>query len=96
VLVTLAVFLSLMTTGLGPHENRMIPPAGTAAITAAEVQLAAVPRPTTRLGCDVSTGRPVTGTGTRAHALRRPPRDRVRRRHDPPGRDQDDQARERT
>jgi hypothetical protein len=42
----------------------MIPPARTAATTAADVQLAAVPRPTTWLGCDVSTGRAEAGTGT--------------------------------
>jgi hypothetical protein len=50
VFMTLAVALILMVTGLGPHENRMIPPARTAARTAAEVQLAGVPRPMTRLG----------------------------------------------
>lgn len=42
----------------------MIPPARTAAPTAADVQLAAVPRPTIWLGWDVSTGRPAAGTGT--------------------------------
>jgi hypothetical protein len=62
--MTLAVVVILMLTGFRPHENRMIPPARTAATTAAEVQLAAVPRPTTRLGWDVSTGRLATGTGT--------------------------------
>src|ERR1019366_8013901 len=65
VFMTLAVVLILMVTGLGPHENRMIPPARTAATTAAEVQLAAVPRPTTWLGRDVSTARPAAGTGTK-------------------------------
>jgi hypothetical protein len=40
----------------------MIPPARTAATTAAEVQLAGLPRPTTRAGCDVSTARAVAGT----------------------------------
>jgi hypothetical protein len=64
VFITFAVALILIVTGLGPHENRMIPPARTAATTAAEVQLAAVPRPTTRVGWDVSTGRPAAGTGT--------------------------------
>ena len=48
--MTLAVVLILITTGFAPHENRMIPPARTAATTAADVQLAAVPRPTTWLG----------------------------------------------
>jgi hypothetical protein len=62
--MTLAVVLILMVTGFGPHENWMIPPARTAATTAAEVQLAAVPCPTTWLGWDVSTGRPAAGTGT--------------------------------
>jgi hypothetical protein len=55
-----------MVTGLGPHEKSMIPPARTAATTAAEVQLAAVPLPTTWVGCDVSTGPAPTGTGTGA------------------------------
>jgi hypothetical protein len=35
--------------GLGPHENLIRPPARTAATTAEEVQLRAVPRPMTRL-----------------------------------------------
>ena len=64
VFMTLAVVLILIVTGLGPHENRMIPPACTAAITAAELQLAAVPCPTTWFACDVSTARPLPGTGT--------------------------------
>jgi len=42
----------------------MIPPARTAATTAAEVQLAAVLFPTTWVGCDVSTGPAPAGTGT--------------------------------
>ncbi len=62
--MTVAVALILMITGFGPHENLMIPPALTAARTAAEVQLAAVPRPTTWRACDVSTERPAGGTGT--------------------------------
>jgi hypothetical protein len=62
--MTLAVLLILIVTGRGPHENRMIPPARTAAPTAVDVQLAAVPRPTTRLGREVSTARPAAGTGT--------------------------------
>lgn len=61
--LTLAVVLIVMVTGVGPHENRMIPPVRTAATTAAEVQLAAVPCPMTRLGWDVFTGRPAAGTG---------------------------------
>ena len=47
---TLAVAFMRIVTGLGPHEKRMIPPARTAATTAADVQLAGVPRPTMRLG----------------------------------------------
>ena len=42
----------------------MIPPARTAATTAADVQLVAVPRPTTRAGCEVSTGRAPAGSAT--------------------------------
>ncbi|HEY1519801.1 MAG TPA: hypothetical protein VGL69_17990 [Solirubrobacteraceae bacterium] len=61
---TFAVAFILIVTGPAPHEKRMIPPARTAASTAAEVQLAGVPCPTTRLGCDVSTARPPAGTGT--------------------------------
>jgi len=64
VFLTLAVALILIVTAAGPHEKRMIPPARTAATTAAEVQLAAAPSPTTRFGCDVSTGRPAAGTGS--------------------------------
>jgi hypothetical protein len=48
--VTFAVVLILITMGFGPHENPMIPPARTAATTAADVQLAALPRPTVRTG----------------------------------------------
>ena len=40
----------------------MTPPAATAATTAAEVQLAAVPWPTTRSGCELSTARAAAGT----------------------------------
>ena len=64
VFTTFAVALILIVTGSGPQANRMIPPAATAATTAAEVQLAGVPRPTTRLGRELSTGRPPAGTGT--------------------------------
>jgi len=39
-----------MTTGSRPHEKRMIPPARTAATTAADVQLRGFPRPTMRVG----------------------------------------------
>jgi hypothetical protein len=37
-----------IVTGVGPHENLILPPARTAATTAAEVQLRAVPCPITR------------------------------------------------
>ena len=45
---TLAVARIRIVTGFGPHEKRMWPPARTAATTAADVQLRAVPCPTTR------------------------------------------------
>ena len=54
--LTLAVAAIVMVTGAGPHANRMIPPLATALTTAADVQLAAVPSPITRVGCVVSTG----------------------------------------
>src|SRR5688500_1734339 len=60
-----SVCVSRIVTGAGPHSNVMIPPLATAAARAAEVQLAAVPRPTTRAGFEVSTARPAAGTGTR-------------------------------
>ncbi|GAB3853082.1 hypothetical protein GCM10029963_43740 [Micromonospora andamanensis] len=47
----------------------MIPPAATARMTAAEVQLSAVPLPTVRVGFDVSTARPAAGTVTRPLGL---------------------------
>src|SRR5262249_4927937 len=50
VLSTFAVACMRIVTGLRPHEKRISPPARTAAITAAEVQLRAVPCPTTRAG----------------------------------------------
>src|SRR3954447_21341602 len=58
-----AVAVSTIVTGSGPHENVITPPAATARTTAADVQLAAVPCPTTRVGWDVSTARPSGGTG---------------------------------
>jgi precorrin-6B methylase 1 len=51
-----------MVIGAGPQEKVMMPPAATAAITAAEVQLAGVPLPMTRVGRLVSTARASTGT----------------------------------
>jgi hypothetical protein len=58
---TFAVAVMAIVTGAGPHEKVITPPAATAATTAAEVQLAAVPAPTTVVGCEVSTGRPSAG-----------------------------------
>jgi hypothetical protein len=58
---TLAVAVMAIVTGAGPHENVITPPAATAAITADDVQLAAVPVPTTVVGCEVSTGCPAAG-----------------------------------
>jgi hypothetical protein len=45
----LAVARIRIVTCLGPHENLILPPARTAATTAEEVQLRAVPRPITRV-----------------------------------------------
>src|SRR5437763_11018894 len=59
---TLAVAVSTIVTGAGPQLNVMIPPAATALTTAAEVQLAPVPVPTTWSGWPVSTGRASAGT----------------------------------
>jgi hypothetical protein len=44
----LAVARIRIVTGLVPHEKLILPPARTAATTAEEVQLGAVPRPITR------------------------------------------------
>src|SRR3954447_25833219 len=51
---TLAVAPIRIVTGLGPHENLILPPARTAATTAEEVQLRAVPRPITRVEAPAS------------------------------------------
>src|SRR5262245_10899823 len=58
----LAVAVSVMVIGFGPQSKVMIPPAATAATTAPEVQLAGLPSPMTRSGCDVSTARASAGT----------------------------------
>jgi hypothetical protein len=50
-----------IVTGAGPQENVITPPVATAATTADDVQLVAVPLPTTVVGCDVSTGWPSAG-----------------------------------
>ncbi len=47
VLITLAVVVMEMVTGLGPQLKVMIPPAATARTTAADVQLAGRPSPIT-------------------------------------------------
>jgi hypothetical protein len=46
---TLAVASIRIVTRLGPHENLILPPARTAATTAADVQLRGVPCPMTRV-----------------------------------------------
>ena len=52
----LAVSVSLIVTGSGPHANVITPPRATAATNAALVQLAAVPSPTTVVGVELSSG----------------------------------------
>ncbi|BFU43101.1 hypothetical protein KRMM14A1004_13380 [Krasilnikovia sp. MM14-A1004] len=59
---TFAVARIVIVTGSGPQSNVITPPAATARTTAAEVQLAGVPVPTTRSGRLVSTARPAAGT----------------------------------
>src|SRR4051794_10658833 len=61
VLRTFAVAVIVMVTGAGPQLKAMTPPAATALTTAAEVQLAAVPVPTVRVGLLVSTARAADG-----------------------------------
>ena len=60
----MAVSVITIVTGSGPQSNVMIPPSATASTTACDVQLAGVPLPITRSGCDVSTGRASAGSGT--------------------------------
>src|SRR5919199_2756041 len=62
VFTTFAVAVIVMVTGLLPQLKRMTPPLATAATTALEVQLAAVPVPTVRLALRVSTARASAGT----------------------------------
>jgi hypothetical protein len=50
-----------MTTGAGPQEKVITPPSATALTTAADVQLDAVPSPTTCVGCEVSTASAAEG-----------------------------------
>src|SRR4051794_11977974 len=61
VLRTFAVAVIVMVTGAGPQLKAMTPPAATALTTAAEVQLAAAPVPTVRVGLLVSTARAADG-----------------------------------
>ena len=61
-LTTLAVWVMGMVIGSGPQLKVMIPPSATAFTTAAEVQLAGVPVPITRVGLDVFTAWASTGT----------------------------------
>src|ERR1022692_4039769 len=56
VLRTLAVAVIVMVTGSGPQEKVIMPPAATAATTACDVQLAAVPSPMTRAGTEPPEG----------------------------------------
>jgi hypothetical protein len=60
-LTIFAVWVIAIVTGAGPQSNVITPPAATAATTAAEVQPAGEPEPTTRSGCEVSTPRESTG-----------------------------------
>src|ERR1700683_1960703 len=62
VFTTFAVAFIVMVTGLGPQLNVITPPLATALTTAAEVQLAGVPLPMTRLGWLVFTARAARGT----------------------------------
>src|SRR5690349_12195016 len=59
---TLAVAFMAIVTGAGPQSKVITPPAATAVTTAADVQLAGVPLPTTRSGRRVSTARASAGT----------------------------------
>jgi len=60
VLTTFAVAVIVMVTGLGPQEKVISPPAATAATTAWDVQLAAVPFPMTVVG-SVASRRTLAG-----------------------------------
>jgi hypothetical protein len=62
---TFAVAFITIVTAFAPQANRISPPLATAATTAADVQLAAVPFPTTRSARAVLTARPSTGTTAR-------------------------------
>src|SRR5690349_2690665 len=66
---TLAVAFMAIVTGAGPQSKVITPPAATAATTAADVQLAGVPLPTTRSGRRVSTARASAGTAASPSGL---------------------------
>src|SRR5947207_9590843 len=59
---TLSVAVTRIFTGAAPQLNVMIPPAVTAVCSAANVQLAAVPVPTTAVGLAVLTACALVGT----------------------------------
>jgi hypothetical protein len=61
VFTTFAVAAMVITTGAGPQEKVITPPFATAATTAADVQLAGVPLPITRVGWEVSTAAAAAG-----------------------------------
>ena len=63
VLRTLAVACIMIVTGLAPQSKVITPPLATAATTAPDVQLAAVPLPITWSGWEVFTGRAAAGMG---------------------------------
>src|SRR5580704_10458208 len=58
-----AVSSRTMVTGSGPQSKVTTPPAATAATTAAEVQLAGVPSPTTVVGFETSSASASGGMG---------------------------------
>src|SRR3954464_6083030 len=62
VFTTFAVAVMVIVTGLLPQLKRIVPPLATAETTAAGVQLAGVPRPTTRFGWEGATARAAAGT----------------------------------
>src|SRR5262245_20534416 len=58
-----AVSVSVMVIGCGPQSKGMMPPCAMAETVAVDVQLADVPFPTTRVGCDVSAAPASGGIG---------------------------------
>ena len=58
----LSVAVTWMVTGALPQLKVMMPPVVTAVCSGLKVQLAAVPVPTTVVGCEVSAGCPAAGT----------------------------------